>query len=306
MNIVFIGCVEIGLKGLKQVLKDGWEVKAIFTLAKKNASRTSGFVDFSPIAKKNKIALYKVNNLNYKVNIKRIHKIKPDLIIVSGWQRLICKEILDIPNKGTVGFHSSLLPQYRGRAPVNWAMIMGAKKTGITMFFCDQNADTGDIIAQKSVPITLEDTCATVYEKLAKAASGLLHKFLPGIAKEEAKRVKNTALKHKFWPKRKPEDGRINWNSKALDVHNWIRALTHPYPGAFTYYKGKKYFIWSSKLGSKKKGFRYRPGQIIDAKQKNKRIVLSVATGDNLISIYDIAGGKKKLKNDFVKGAVLV
>ena len=107
MRIVFIGCVEIGFKCLKQILKEGWNVAAVFTLAKKYSKKTSGFVDFSSITRKHRIALYKVRNINKQKHVDRIKKIAPDLIIISGWQRLVCKDILDVPKKGAIGFHSS-------------------------------------------------------------------------------------------------------------------------------------------------------------------------------------------------------
>lgn len=302
MRIIFIGCVQAGLKCLKQILDDKWEVKAIFTLAKRYAGRTSGFVDFSPIAAKYKIALYKIKNINTQINIDRIKRINPDLIIICGWQRLVSEKILKILPKGTISFHSSLLPRYRGRAPVNWAIINGEKKTGITMFYCDKEADTGDIIAQQSFPITLNDTCGTVYDKVAKAACGLIHKYLPRIKAGTVKIKKNRSIRHRFWPKRNPEDGRIQWNKSSLAVHNWIRALTRPYPGAFTYYDGEKVFIWKSKLNSRRKITKHKPGEIIKISGKEDQPLVLVATADKPIWITDIRKETGRLINNFKEG----
>jgi len=298
MKIVFIGCVEIGLICLKQVVKDGWNVEAIFTLAKKYAKKTSGFADFSSLSKKNKITLYKVKDINTEANIARIKKIKPDLIIVCGWQRLIGEDILNIPAKGTIGFHSSLLPKYRGRAPVNWAIIMGEKKTGVTMFYCDPKADTGDIIAKRSFFITLRDTCRTIYDKSAKAASKLLHIYLPKIADGSVKRIYNRSGKARFWPKRRPEDGRINWKRKALDIHNWIRALTHPYPGAFTHYNGKRCFIWKSRYSDSSWSIKKSPGQILKIDKKG----LLVATKNRPLWISEIRDENGSFMKNITEG----
>lgn len=302
MKIVFIGCVAIALKCLKQIIKDGWEVEAIFTLAKKYAAKTSGFVNFSPIAKRYRISLYKVKDLNTSLHIKRIKKINPDLIMVCGWQRLICKEILNVPSKGTVGFHSSLLPKYRGRAPVNWAIINNEKRSGVTMFYCTVQPDAGNIIAQEIFPINISDTCATVYDKAAKGTCILVHKFLPKISKETVRRIKNKSISHKLWPRRKPEAGRINWNRNALDVYNWIRALTHPYPGAFTFYKGKKIFVWKSVYKNRIKNYNFNPGEIVKVIKKRGSKLLRVATLDKCIDIFDLTNERKQLVKDFSKG----
>lgn len=302
MKIIFIGCVEIGFKCLKQVLKDSWDVSAIFTLAKKYSKNTSGFVDFSALARKHGIGLYRVKNINDEININRIKKIDPDLIIICGWQQLVCEKILKISGKGTIGFHSSLLPRYRGRAPVNWAIIMGEKKTGVTMFYCDPEADTGDIIAQRSFAICPNDTCQTVYHKSAKAARKLLHLFLPKIDKNIVKRKKNTSIKYRFWPKRRPEDGRINWRRASGDIHNWIRALSHPYPGAFSCCNDKKFYIWKSRIYGKKIKSRYVPGEIIKTAGKNGKKNLLVATGDKPIWISDISHTGRRGKCILTKG----
>ncbi|MFA5339122.1 MAG: methionyl-tRNA formyltransferase [Candidatus Omnitrophota bacterium] len=301
MRIVFIGCVEIGMKCLRQVIKDGGDVAAIFTLSRKYAGRTSGFADFSAVARRHGIPLYRVRDLNDPVNISRIKKIGPGLIVICGWQRLVCAEILKVPGKGAIGFHSSLLPKYRGRAPVNWAIINGEKRTGVTMFYCDPQADTGDIIAQMSFPISLEDTCATVYDKAASAVCRLISRHLPEIEAGRARRIKNVSGNHKFWPKRRPEDGRINWNAPAIDVYNWIRALTHPYPGAFTYSKGVKYFVWSAKIGGSRRAAG-DAGEILSVRKKGNKRSFLVSAKDRAIWISDVGAEGERPARDFAKG----
>jgi methionyl-tRNA formyltransferase len=288
MGIIFVGCVKIGLACLKQLIKDRHNILAIFTLAKKYAAKTSGFVDFSPIAVRQSIPIFKIKDINEEQNIKRIRKLNPDLIIVCGWQRLVSNEILKIPRLGVIGFHSSLLPKYRGRAPVNWAIINGEKKTGVTMFFCAPEADTGDIIAQKSFRINLFDTCASVYDKSAKSACQLLHSYLPLIEKGRVKTRRNLSCRFACWPKRNPEDGLINWGRGSIDIHNWIRALTRPYPGAFTYYKGKKCFVWKSKISRFKKAFGAKPGSVVYTAAERNRLNILVATADKPLWISDL------------------
>lgn len=245
MKIVFIGGVEIGYTVLESIYMAGYEVDTIYTLPESAATTTSGYIDFTPLAEKHGSRLVRTNDINAAVHTDNLSALAPDLIIVCGWQRLISKQILDIPRLGAIGFHSSLLPKYRGRAPVNWAIILGEKETGITMFYLTPDADDGDIIAQKSFPILLNDDCRTVYKKSALAGSELVRKYLPKIALELAPRIHNPSSTFPHYPKRSPEDGLIDFKRSALDVYNFVRGLTRPYPGAFYYNEnGQKIIVW--------------------------------------------------------------
>ena len=249
MKIVFIGAVEIGYTVLKSVYDAKFNIDAVFTLPFDMEEKTSGFVDFEPLAKEKNSELIRVKDINTRETIDKIKNINPDLIIVCGWQRLICEEILNIPSLGTVGFHSSLLPKYRGRAPVNWAIIMGEKETGITMFYLTPQADDGDIIAQKAFPILLNDDCNTIYKKSAIAGSELIKIYLPKIKNATAPRVHNPSASYPAYPKRTPKDGLIDFNRSALDIHNFVRALTKPYPGAYYFDdKGDKIIVWKIEI----------------------------------------------------------
>ena len=245
MKIVFLSSVEVGYLILKTVYKINKSVGIIYTLPLEKAKNISGFFNYEPIATKNNTILIRSDNINKKKHIQEIKKYSPDLILVCGWQRLVCSEILDIPRLGTIGFHTSLLPKYRGCAPVNWAIIMGEKKTGITMFYLTPNADDGDIIAQKEIPILFNDDCKSIYQKAAIAGSDLMEEFLPQIQKETAPRLHNPSFSYPALPKRRPSDGLIDFRRSALDIYNFVRALTKPYPGAFYYnVKREKVIVW--------------------------------------------------------------
>lgn len=249
MKIVFVGGVEIGHTVLEAIYNSGYKVDTVFTLDFEKKEQTSGFIDFEPLTDNNKSILVRVNSINEQKYIDQIRGISPDLIIVCGWQRLVCKEILEIPKYGTIGFHSSLLPKYRGRAPVNWAIIAGEKETGITMFYLTEEADAGDIIAQKAFPIMLNDDCDTVYKKSATAGAKLIVEYLPKIESDTVLRIHNPSKSYPAYPKRTPSDGEIDFNRSALDVYNFIRALTKPYPGAFTILPdGRKIIIWKIEI----------------------------------------------------------
>lgn len=138
-----------------------------------------------------------------------------------------------------------MLPKYRGRAPVNWAIIMGERETGITMFYLKPDADAGDIIAQRAFPILFNDDCESVYRKAARSGAELIAEYLPRIEKGTAPKIHNESSSYPVYPKRTPADGLIDFNRSALDVYNFVRALTKPYPGAYYYdEQGRKVTVW--------------------------------------------------------------
>ncbi len=249
MKIVFIGTVQVGYSALNILYQKGYEVALLVTLPPHMAGVTSGYVDFRPLAKKMSSKVHLTTNVNSEKSIRVIQEADPELIIVCGWQRLIGKEILSIPGKKTIGFHSSLLPRYRGRAPVNWAIIMGEKETGVTMFYLDEEADTGDIVGQKRFPIDFLDTCKTVYSKSEKAIGQLLEEYLPMIKADQVERIHNPSRSYPCYPKRTPADGLIDFNRPVVEVYNWIRALTRPYPGAYYFEEQKKIIAWKAMIG---------------------------------------------------------
>jgi methionyl-tRNA formyltransferase len=247
MKIVLIGTVEIGLTILESVYETNGEVEAVFTLPLESKMKPSGFIDFGPLVEERGTQLIRTSNVNTEDNIVLIRDISPDLVIVGGWQRLICEEIINIPRLGAVGFHSSMLPYYRGRAPVNWAIIMGERETGISMFYLTPDTDDGDIIGQKSFPILFNDDCRTVYEKAAWAGADLIRTYLPKIKDGTVQRIHNEARNFPTYPKRTPADGLIDYNRSSLDIYNFVRALTRPYPGAFFFDEsGKKVIVWKT------------------------------------------------------------
>ncbi|MEA3314785.1 MAG: methionyl-tRNA formyltransferase [Campylobacterota bacterium] len=249
MKIVFIGAVGIGYEILKSIYTTRYDVDTVFTLPFEMKDSTSGFIDFKPLAKSHNSNLIRVKDINEQKYIDKIKEINPNLIIVCGWQRLVCKEILDIPTLGTIGFHSSLLPKYRGRAPVNWAIIMGEKETGITMFYLTADADDGDIIAQTSFPILFNDDCNTIYKKSALAGAEVIKEYLPKFENNTIQRIHNPSASFPSYPKRTPKDGLIDFNRSALDIYNFVRALTKPYPGAYYYDDNSaKVIIWKVEI----------------------------------------------------------
>lgn len=197
----------------------------------------------------NHVPVYVADKVNDKKTVNVIKSWKPDLIVVSGWYHIIKEEILGIPPKGIIGLHSSLLPRYRGGAPLVWQLINGEKSAGITLFYMEQGTDTGDIIGQKEVVIEEDDDIGTLYEKVGKKGIVLLKEYIPQIANDCAPRKKQVGIeKHRIYSQRKKEDGRIDWLKSPIDIYNFVRAQTKPYPGAFSIYDGCQISIWKCRI----------------------------------------------------------
>lgn len=197
----------------------------------------------------NHIPVYVTDKMNNKETVSVIRSWNPDLIVVSGWYHIIKEEVLGIAPKGIIGLHSSLLPRYRGGAPLVWQMINGEQKAGITLFYMDKGTDTGDVIGQQEVIIDEEDDIGTLYKKVGEKGIALLREYIPQIAKNCAPRKKQTDIeKYRVYPQRKKEDGRIDWSKKAGEIYNFVRAQTKPYPGAFSLYEGYSVSIWKCRV----------------------------------------------------------
>lgn len=249
MKIVFIGGVKFSYDILSHILKNGWNVEAIFCYDDSKRKLYSDFASFDEITKKYGIKEIKVQNINDKENIEILQKINPDLILVMGWSQLLNNEIIQIPRFGVIGSHPTELPKYRGRAPISWTIIKGLKESALTFFYITLGIDDGDILDQRSFQISSNDDATSLYEKITELGKQMLSDNLRLISEGKAKRIKQDSTKFiENWPKRIPEDGKIDWTKSNREIHALIRATTHPYPGAFTFFKKHKLKIWKAQL----------------------------------------------------------
>ncbi len=208
--------------------------------------------------------------------------LKPDIAFAVGWRYLIDEPAYSIPKHGTLILHDSLLPKYRGFAPMNWAIINGETQTGVTLFYIDQGMDSGPIVDQEAIDITLDDTAKTVDERLITLYERILIKNLPALAAGKVKSVAQDETKATYTCKRTPEDGLINWHHSALQIHNLVRGLTHPFPGAYTTFKGKRLFILATELPEIQPNYvGVVPGRII----KKQSSIIEVLTGQGILRI---------------------
>jgi methionyl-tRNA formyltransferase len=193
--------------------------------------------------------------------IARIAALAPDFVFSFYYRQMLKPPLLAIPARGALNMHGSLLPKYRGRAPVNWAVLHGERETGASLHYMVAKPDAGDLVAQTAVPILPDDTAREVFDKVTVAAEMTLDRALPGLLAGTAPRIALDLAAGSYFGGRKPEDGRIDWAQPAADVYNLIRAVAPPYPGAFTEIGGQRFVVararrWAGELA----GGHRRPG----------------------------------------------
>jgi len=243
MKAVVLAYHNIGCAGIEALLRNGFEITAVFT-HEDDPGENLWFKSVAELAAANDIPVYAPDNINHPLWVERIKEMKPDILFSFYYRNLVSKKILDLIPLGALNLHGSLLPRYRGRCPVNWVLINGEKETGVTLHYMTPQPDVGDIVCQKSVNIDYDDTASSLYNKIEIASAVLLDEQLPNIRENRADHIPQDHLLASYFGGRKPEDGEINWEQKASDVRNLVRAVTRPYPGAFSYIGNRKCFFW--------------------------------------------------------------
>jgi methionyl-tRNA formyltransferase len=248
MRIVYIGAERVGLACLKKLIELEKNVVAALTYDDDLKPVVADFAPFDELSKQALIPLIKIKNSKDPGTIQLIGSYEPDLILVVSWSQIIPKEIIDLAPQGCLGIHYSLLPQRRGGAPLNWAIIDGLTRSGITLFFLDEGVDSGDIVAQKEFEIAETDTPKELLDKICVLAPQIIEENIEAIESGNVKPTKQSEAKATYTHRRKPEDGLIDWNKTTKEIYNFIRALAPPYPGAFTYLGNRKLTIPRARL----------------------------------------------------------
>lgn len=249
MRVAVFAYHNIGYECLKVLIEANEEIVAVVT-HEDDPKEEIWFSSVAELARRYHLAVYAPSNPNTPDFIALMRSLAPDLIFSFYYRRLLSKELLTIPPLGGINLHGSLLPKYRGRSPVNWVLINGETETGVTLHYMTEKADAGDVIAQRAVSIDVDDTALSLYRKLTTAAVELFKDSYPLIKSEVAPRTPQDSRLATTYGGRCSEDGRIVWEKSAQAIYNLIRAVTHPYPGAFTYYQGRKLYVWGSMVNS--------------------------------------------------------
>ncbi|QKJ51863.1 bifunctional UDP-4-amino-4-deoxy-L-arabinose formyltransferase/UDP-glucuronic acid oxidase ArnA [Providencia rettgeri] len=247
MKAIVFAYHDIGCVGLKALEKAGFDIQAVFTHTD-DPNENHFYSSVARLSADMELPVFAPENVNHPLWIERIREMKPDVIFSFYYRDMLSEELLSIAPKGAFNLHGSLLPKYRGRAPINWALLKGENETGVTLHKMVAKADAGDIIAQEKVVITETDTGLTLHAKVREAAEVLLDKTLPLIEAGTYKAVAQDESQATYFGRRTAEDGQIDWNRSAKEIDCLIRAVTEPYPGAFTYLGARKMVIWRARV----------------------------------------------------------
>jgi methionyl-tRNA formyltransferase len=220
----------------------------VLTLEDTQAKNKSGRVYLDDFCSAHSIPLIKSSHINNDACVDAIKQYDIDWLFIIGWSQIAHNEVLNAPNKGVLGIHPTLLPQGRGRAAIPWAILKGLKQTGVTMFKLDEGVDTGEILEQVVIPLSDNSTATILYDLVNEAHVELIENIFPQLRDDNVKLLVQESSLATEWPGRGPSDGEIDLAGSVYDAERLVRAVTKPYPGAFTFKAGVKYVIWKSKI----------------------------------------------------------
>lgn len=220
----------------------------------------------------------------------------PSIIYSFSYRHLIPESVLALAPLGAYNLHPSLLPAYRGRAPVNWMLVNGEREAGVTLHHMVARADAGDIVGQRAVAIDDSDNALTLYRKLVPLGVALIEEMHPKIVAGTAPRRKMDIAKGSYFGRRRPEDGRIDWRWPARRIFNLVRAVTHPYPGAFCFVGGRKLLVWEAKIGAEN-GTRGEPGRMV-REAADGAVEIAAGEGSVIVKVVQFDGGPESMARE--------
>lgn len=299
MKIVFMGTPEIAVPCLKKLIDEKHDISCVVTQPDKPKGRGKKLAmpPVKELAVENEINVLQPSRARDSEFIDQIKELSPDLIVVVAFGQILPKEILDIPKYGCVNVHVSLLPKYRGAAPINWVIINGEEKTGVSTMYMDEGLDTGDIILQSEIELDDSITAGELHDKIMYRGADLLKETVDLIEKGEAPRTKQEDSESSYAPIMGKSLGKIDFSKPANEIHNLVRGV-NPWPSSYTTYEGDTMKVWKTEVtGESSKS---EPGTIVDVNKEG----ISVCTKDKVILLKEIQMPNKKrvLVGEYIKG----
>ena len=300
MRIVFMGTPDFAVGTLEALIEAGHDIAGVVTQPDKPKGRGKNLM--APPVKQAAIArglaVYQPKKVRDPEFIQILRKLEPQIIVVVAFGQIIPQEILELAPFGCINVHGSLLPKYRGAAPIQWAVIDGEKESGVTIMKMDAGLDTGDMISKEIVPLEDKETGGSLFDKLAKAGARLCVQTLPSIENETAvyeKQPEESPTAYASMIDKKM--GCIQWEEKAKTIEQLIRGL-NPWPSAYTYLQGKTLKIWEADVLSEESG--KEPGEVV----RTDKTGLYIQTGDKVLCVKDLQlEGKKRMEaGAFLRG----
>ncbi|MGJ7922446.1 methionyl-tRNA formyltransferase [Neobacillus sp. LXY-4] len=303
-KIVFMGTPDFSVPVLRSLIDHGYDVIAVVTQPDRPVGRKK-IMTPPPVkveAQTKGIPVFQPEKIRRPEELAPILALQPDLVVTAAFGQILPKELLEAPKYGCINVHASLLPELRGGAPIHYSILLGKKKTGITIMYMAEKLDAGDILTQAEVEITEDDNVGTLHDKLSKLGSELLLETLPKLIAGELTPIPQNEEEATFAPNIKREQEKIDWTKPGEEIYNQIRGL-NPWPVAYTIWNDLPLKIWQSrKLNTEKQA---EPGTVIDIHKDG----IVIATGDQTaLKITEIqpAGKKKMTTEQFLQGKVSI
>ncbi len=243
MRILMMGNHNIAVRCLEYLIEGPHEVVGVVGIPEDPNERTY-YASLTELARQQGIPVLTPQKVNAPDVVGRVEAMKPDLIAVISYRQILRKRIISIPPLGIINLHGALLPKFRGASPINWVLIKGETQTGVTIHYIDEKVDHGEIIAQRPIPIALDDTAVTLFDKVTETGFDLFKDVIGYFERGDVPTSPNRTEEGSYFYRRKPEDGIIDWSQRAEDIYNMVRALVYPFPGAFTHVQGQKAIVW--------------------------------------------------------------
>lgn len=296
MNIVFMGTPDIAADSLNALIKAGHSISAVFTKPDKPVGRKQILTPppVKVLAMENGILVFQPETLRDGEAYKIIKELNPDIIVVVAYGKLLPKEILEVAKFGSINAHASLLPKYRGSSPIQWSIVCGEEKTGITVMQMDEGMDTGDIISTAELKIGEDETAEELFERLSVLAGELLVSTLVNIENGTAERTPQNEKEASYAPMIKKEMGELDFNKTAKEIHNLVRGF-YSWPCAYTFLNGKRLKVYKTE----KVNAKGEAGRVIE---NEKRLVIATKEGAIRLTEVQLEGGKRVTDTQFLLG----
>ena len=297
MKIVFMGTPDIAATCLEKLMADGFDVAAVYTQPDrpKNRGMKLAFSPVKEVALKYDLPVYQPENFRDGETVQTLKDLQPDVIAVVAYGRILPQSVLDIPTKGCINIHASILPAYRGSAPYQWAVLDGLKETGVTAMYLCREMDAGDMIDTAKTPIGPDETAGELLDRLAVLGAELLSKTMDRLSKGAVEGIPQDHGLATYAPMLDKSMCPIDWNKTANQIHNQVRGL-HPWPVATMELNGNKFKVHATAV-TEDSGY---PGQILGLTKTG----LKIACGEGAIEIRSLQaeGGKRMAACDYFRG----
>ena len=303
VKIVFMGTASFSRHVLEKLLENNFKIIGVVTQPDRYVGRKKVLTmpEVKELALENDIPVFQPQRI--KQDYQEIIDLNPDLIVTAAYGQIIPEALLNVPKLGCINVHASLLPKYRGGAPVHYAIINGEKVTGVTIMYMVKKMDAGNIISQLEVQISDQETTGELYERLSIAGGELSIKTLPGIIEGSNDSIEQDEQLVTYAPTISHEQEKLNFNKSAFQVYNQVRGM-NPWPGAYTVYQGKVIKIWAGKIHECENAKKHHSHQENGTIVKIFKDAIGVKTGDGiyLITELQVAGKKRMLVRDYLNG----